>query len=78
MVIHLVHWHCLECINYYLRLVIQRIGIVPANVLFLFVSSTGKYIGGCNDGPGLLPLAREGKLDDLLQNAGLTLTRNVK
>ncbi|KAL3765393.1 hypothetical protein ACHAWU_002311 [Discostella pseudostelligera] len=31
----------------------------------------GKYIGGCNDGPGLLPLAREGKLDDLLQNAGV-------
>lgn len=31
----------------------------------------GNYIGGCNDGPGLLPLAREGKLDDLLQNAGV-------
>ena len=32
----------------------------------------GRYIGGCNDGPGLLPLAREGKLNELLQNAGVT------
>lgn len=32
----------------------------------------GQYIGGCNDGPGLLPLAREGKLDDLLRTAGVT------
>mmetsp|Transcript_39090 Transcript_39090/g.39562 ORF Transcript_39090/g.39562 Transcript_39090/m.39562 type:complete len:241 (-) Transcript_39090:139-861(-) len=26
----------------------------------------GESIGGCNDGPGLLPLAKEGKLDSLL------------
>ena len=26
----------------------------------------GKYIGGCNDGPGLLPLAASGELDELL------------
>lgn len=31
----------------------------------------GEYIGGCNDGPGLLPLSRENKLDDLLENAGV-------
>jgi glutaredoxin 3 len=29
----------------------------------------GKYIGGCNDGPGLMPLAESGELDTLL--AGL-------
>lgn len=27
----------------------------------------GKYIGGCNDGPGLLPLEKSGDLDLLLQ-----------
>mmetsp|Transcript_7953 Transcript_7953/g.11478 ORF Transcript_7953/g.11478 Transcript_7953/m.11478 type:complete len:228 (+) Transcript_7953:199-882(+) len=27
----------------------------------------GKYIGGCNDGPGLLPLAESGELDRLLE-----------
>lgn len=27
----------------------------------------GKFIGGCNDGPGLLPLAASGELDRLLQ-----------
>ncbi len=32
----------------------------------------GKCIGGCIDGPILLPLVREGKLDDLLQTAGVT------
>ena len=31
----------------------------------------GEYIGGCNDGPGLLPLSRENKLDYLLENAGV-------
>ena len=29
----------------------------------------GKCIGGCNDGPGLLPLARSGELERLLGNA---------
>lgn len=29
----------------------------------------GEYIGGCNDGPGLLPLAQSGELDKLLQEA---------
>ena len=29
----------------------------------------GKYIGGCNDGPGLLPLDESGELDTLLQQA---------
>lgn len=29
----------------------------------------GKYIGGCNDGPGLLPLENSGELDALLQEA---------
>jgi glutaredoxin 3 len=27
----------------------------------------GRYIGGCNDGPGLLPLMESGELDQLLQ-----------
>lgn len=27
----------------------------------------GKYIGGCNDGPGLLPLAETGELDKILE-----------
>lgn len=34
----------------------------------------GEYIGGCNDGPGLLPLARENdgeKFNNLLQKAGV-------
>mmetsp|Transcript_18797 Transcript_18797/g.28516 ORF Transcript_18797/g.28516 Transcript_18797/m.28516 type:complete len:244 (+) Transcript_18797:88-819(+) len=34
----------------------------------------GEYIGGCNDGPGLLPLARENggeKLNNLLERAGV-------
>merc|ERR1711879_406432 len=26
----------------------------------------GKFIGGCNDGPGLLPLAASGELDKIL------------
>lgn len=26
----------------------------------------GKYIGGCNDGPGLIPLAESGELDNML------------
>ena len=29
----------------------------------------GNYIGGCNDGPGLLPLDKSGELDGLLQEA---------
>ena len=29
----------------------------------------GNYIGGCNDGPGLLPLEKSGELDVLLQEA---------
>lgn len=29
----------------------------------------GNYIGGCNDGPGLLPLDKSGELDVLLQEA---------
>lgn len=29
----------------------------------------GAYIGGCNDGPGLLPLGESGELDKLLQRA---------
>ena len=32
----------------------------------------GKYIGGCNDGPGLLPLAASGELDELLLAAGVS------
>jgi glutaredoxin 3 len=28
----------------------------------------GEYIGGCNDGPGLLPLAESGELDRLLES----------
>jgi glutaredoxin 3 len=28
----------------------------------------GRYIGGCNDGPGLLPLGESGELDKLLQS----------
>lgn len=31
----------------------------------------GNYIGGCNDGPGLLPLAESGELDGLLKAAGV-------
>jgi glutaredoxin 3 len=31
----------------------------------------GEYIGGCNDGPGLLPLAKSGELDELLKAAGI-------
>jgi len=27
----------------------------------------GKYVGGCNDGPGLIPLAESGELDKMLQ-----------
>jgi len=30
-----------------------------------------EYVGGCNDGPGLLPLARENKLGGLLEKAGV-------
>lgn len=30
----------------------------------------GKYIGGCNDGPGLIPLADSGELDKLLKMKG--------
>merc|ERR1712238_254686 len=29
----------------------------------------GNYIGGCNDGPGLLPLGESGELDKLLQRS---------
>ena len=29
----------------------------------------GQYIGGCNDGPGLLPLGESGELNKLLQRA---------
>jgi len=29
----------------------------------------GTYIGGCNDGPGLLPLGESGELDNLLQRS---------
>ncbi|KAL7525220.1 hypothetical protein ACHAXR_002697 [Thalassiosira sp. AJA248-18] len=34
----------------------------------------GEYVGGCNDGPGLLPLARENngeRLNGMLENAGV-------
>jgi len=30
----------------------------------------GQYIGGCNDGPGLLPLAESGELDRMLGRGG--------
>jgi glutaredoxin 3 len=32
----------------------------------------GQYIGGCNDGPGLLPLAESGELQRLLQDARIS------
>jgi glutaredoxin 3 len=32
----------------------------------------GRYIGGCNDGPGLLPLAESGELDRLLDQANIS------
>ena len=28
----------------------------------------GEYIGGCNDGPGLLPLMKSGKLQDMIDS----------
>lgn len=43
---------------------------------FHVVSQKGEYIGGCNDGPGLLPLARENngeKLNAMLDKAGLSI-----
>lgn len=30
----------------------------------------GKSIGGCNDGPGVMTLKREGKLEPMLRQAG--------
>ncbi len=39
----------------------------------IFVDKT--YIGGCNDGPGLLPLAASGELDILLKNANVSFSR---
>eukprot|EP01025_Chloroclados_australasicus_P035209 TRINITY_DN3591_c1_g1_i1.p2 TRINITY_DN3591_c1_g1~~TRINITY_DN3591_c1_g1_i1.p2 ORF type:complete len:262 (+),score=25.07 TRINITY_DN3591_c1_g1_i1:104-787(+) len=30
----------------------------------------GKSVGGCNDGPGIMTLNKQGKLDQLLQDAG--------
>ena len=30
----------------------------------------GTFVGGCNDGPGVMTLDREGKLDDMLKAAG--------
>ena len=30
----------------------------------------GVAVGGCNDGPGIATLAREGKLDAMLRGAG--------
>ena len=30
----------------------------------------GEGIGGCNDGPGLIPLKGSGKLDEMLKAAG--------
>uniref|UniRef100_A0A7S0GRY1 Glutaredoxin domain-containing protein n=1 Tax=Amorphochlora amoebiformis TaxID=1561963 RepID=A0A7S0GRY1_9EUKA len=30
----------------------------------------GKFIGGCNDGPGVVPLQKKGKLVPLLKEAG--------
>ena len=30
----------------------------------------GEGIGGCNDGPGLIPLKESGKLDEMLKAAG--------
>ena len=32
----------------------------------------GEYIGGCNDGPGLLPLSREERFDAMLEKAGVS------
>lgn len=29
-----------------------------------------EFIGGCNDGPGLFTLDKQGKLDDMLTSAG--------
>jgi glutaredoxin 3 len=31
----------------------------------------GRYIGGCNDGPGLLPLAKSGELEELINATGI-------
>jgi glutaredoxin 3 len=37
----------------------------------------GQYIGGCNDGPGLLTLHKEGKLVPMLKAAGLKVKKGV-
>jgi glutaredoxin 3 len=39
----------------------------------IFIGTT--FIGGCNDGPGLLPLAASGELDKLLQDAKVSFSR---
>jgi glutaredoxin-related protein len=30
----------------------------------------GSFVGGCNDGPGVVPLSKEGKLVPMLKQAG--------
>ncbi len=46
-------------------------------MLLICLRAPGTYIGGCNDGPGLLPLSRENKLDNLLVSAGVIVKYTV-
>jgi hypothetical protein len=59
-------WQCWPCCFFYHAVFLQMALAVLTMLFFL----DGRYVGGCNDGPGVAPLHKEGKLQGLLSKAG--------
>jgi len=47
-----------------------QLGVMTGRTSVPNIWIAGEGIGGCNDGPGIMTLDREGKLDDILKQAG--------
>jgi len=47
-----------------------QLGVMTGRTSVPNIWIDGEGIGGCNDGPGIMTLDREGKLDPILKAAG--------
>lgn len=47
-----------------------QLGVMTGRTSVPNIWIAGEGIGGCNDGPGIMTLQREGKLEGILKQAG--------
>jgi len=48
-----------------------QLGVMTGRTSVPNIWIAGEGIGGCNDGPGIMTLEKEGKLDGMLKAAGV-------